>query len=81
LLGDNAPDAARVFAPASDPFADAAELGGPPARTELSEYIDDTDMRFVSNSGIEGLGLRAGSGRCAYLDSSAIIPGESLKLC
>ncbi len=63
-MGENWPDGDRLFdpVPASEPFADAAELGGPPARTELSEYRDDTDMRFVSNSGTEGLDRRAGSG-------------------
>jgi hypothetical protein len=64
--------------PASEPFADAAELGTPPARTELREYIDDTDMRFVSISEIEGLVRRAGSGSAPCFDSSPIVPGLSL---
>jgi len=36
--------------PASDPVAEAAELGATPALTELREYMDDTDTRFGSSS-------------------------------
>ena len=66
-----------MFVPASDPFADAAELGAPPARTELSEYIEETDMRFVDISPSDGRGLSAGSGSWGYLSSPMTMPGES----
>lgn len=62
LVEDNVPDAALAVVPISDPFADAAELGAPPALTELREYMEDTDMRFESISDIDGLGRNAGSG-------------------
>lgn len=63
-----------VPVPISEPFTDAAELGIPPARTELREYIEETDVRLFSRSGIEGRGRRAGSGRLLYvLDSSAML--------
>jgi hypothetical protein len=65
--------------PPSEPLADAAELGAPPARTELREYIDDTDMRLDgSMSDIEGRGRNAASGSWECLLSSVIAPGESL---
>lgn len=68
-----------MFAPPSEPFADAAELGTPPARTELNEYIDDTDIRFdESKSDMEGRGRSAPSGNCGCFVSSVIFPGESL---
>jgi len=76
LFADNVPAGVRVFVPVptSEPFADAAELGIPPARTEPSEYIEETDVRLFSRSGTEGRGRRAGSGRQLYvLDSSAML--------
>ena len=51
--GDIADDEERVLvaeAPGSEPFADAVELGAPPALTDVKEYIEDTDMRFGSRS-------------------------------
>ena len=65
LVCDKGPDGVRVLdpVPASEPFADAAELGAPPARTELREYIEDTDIRFVSTASADGFGRSAGSGR------------------
>jgi hypothetical protein len=67
FAGDNVPEVARDVKPVpdSDPLADAAELGAPSPLAELSEYIEETDMRFTdldSKSDIEGFGLRAGSG-------------------
>lgn len=78
LEGDRVPEGALVFVPPSEPLADAAELGAPPALAELNEYIDDTDMRFVSISDMEGLLRRAASGNCECLDSSDMIPGDNL---
>ncbi len=74
MLGDRGPAGVRVFdpVPTSDPFADAAELGAPPARAELREYIEDTDMRLVSNSGIEGLARSAASG--SWYVASSFVP-------
>lgn len=62
LFGDKVPDVDLVVVPGSDPFAEAAELSTPPALAELSEYIDEIDIRFVSFSVIERLGPRAASG-------------------
>lgn len=67
FVGDKVPEVALVVnpVPTSDPFADAAELGAPNPLAELSEYIEETDIRFAdfdSKSDIEGFGLRAGSG-------------------
>lgn len=69
VVGDSVPDGVRdpiavaVVVPVagSDPFAEAIELG-PPARAELKEYIDETDILFWSNSETEGRVRRAGSG-------------------
>jgi hypothetical protein len=68
------PEGVLVLAPVplSDPVADAPELGAPPALAEVNEYIDETDIRFVSKSRI------AGSGSWECLDSSAIMPGDNL---
>jgi hypothetical protein len=63
--------------PASEPFADAAELGAPPARTELREYIEETDIRFDSSWSADGLGRRAGSGSAPAELISSVIPGDS----
>lgn len=60
--------------PASDPVAEAAELGMPPALAEPSEYMEDTDMRFASDS--EGA-FRAGSGSSVCFWSSAIVLKDS----
>ena len=80
MPGDNVPEGVLVFVPVptSDPFADAAELGAPPARTEPREYIDDTDIRFVSSSGMECLGRKAASGNVGCFGSSAMMPGDNL---
>lgn len=64
--------------PASDPFAEAAELGTPPALAELSEYIEDTDMRFESISDVDVLGRNARSGGWEGFESSAMAPGVDL---
>lgn len=63
LLVTRFPDVVLVMGsagPASDPVADAVELGAPPpARAEFSEYIDDTDcLLFSTSAGI----FSAGSG-------------------
>jgi hypothetical protein len=50
----------------------------PPALAELSEYIEDTDIRFPSSSEIEAFGRNAGSGSCVCFESSAIAPDDSL---
>lgn len=85
VFGDSAPDgvldpiAVAVVAPVpgSDPLAEAIELGAPPARAELREYIEETDILFESNSETDGLCLNAGSGKESFCVSSAMIPGES----
>ena len=64
LVGDKLIGALLAVVPLSEPFADAAELGVPPALTEESEYIEETDILFESISVIDGLGLNAGSGSC-----------------
>jgi hypothetical protein len=73
------PDAGRV--PASDPFADVAELLSPPpppALAELIEYIDDDDIRFMSLSIVPPRGLNEASGSGVCLAGSAITPAASL---
>lgn len=77
FAGDNVTEDLPV-APFSDPFADAAELGTPPALTELREYMDDTDIRFPSNSVVEAFGRNAASGKCVCFASSAIAPAVNL---
>lgn len=76
--GDKVADAVLDDVPVSDPFAEAAELGAPPALTELSEYMEDTDIRFESRSDVDGLDRNAGSGSCTCFASSAIVPCISL---
>ena len=78
LFGDNVPDVDGTLYPPSDPLADAAELGAPPALADPNEYIDETDIRFVSMSGIDGRDRRAASGNCECFGSSAMTPGDSL---
>ena len=87
VLEESAPDgvlpttvaAEAAPVPGSEPFAEPTELGAPPARAELREYIEDTDIRFDSISDIEGLCLSAGSGNWeSFGVSSAMFPGESL---
>lgn len=78
FVGDNVPGADLPVAPFSDPFADAAELGAPPALTELREYMDDTDIRFPSISVIEAFGRNAASGNWVCFESSAIAPAVNL---
>jgi hypothetical protein len=77
LAGDNVPEAVLAAVPVSDPLADVAELVAPPALAEPSEYIEDTDIRFESKSGIDGFGLNAGSGSWVCFESSAIVPDAS----
>lgn len=77
MAGDNAPEAVLALVPVSDPLADAAELRAPPALTELSEYMEDTDIRFESKSVIDGFGLNAESGSEECFESSAIVPDTS----
>ena len=78
LLGDKEPPGPlEIEPPASDPLADAAELGAPPARTEPSEYMDETDMRLEPRSESDGAARNAGSGSEECLKSSAILPGAS----
>lgn len=60
--------------PYSEPVTEPAELGTPPARTEVSEYTDDADMRFESASDIDCRGLDAGSGSSGCRVSLAIFP-------
>lgn len=80
VVGDIAPVGVLVVVvvpdPSSDPLADAAELGAPPARAELREYIEETDIRFASMSDMEGRWRRAASGSCESFDSSLMMPGE-----
>lgn len=79
LLGDRAlPGALELGPPASDPLADAAELGAPPALTEPREYMDETDMRLEPRSDSDGAARSAGSGSGECLESSAILPGTIL---
>ncbi len=72
LLEGRANDADLVpgTVPGSDPLAEAAELGAPPARREFSEYMDDTDMRFKSASDIVDIGR--------WFCSSDIAPKDNL---
>ena len=77
FAGDSVAEAVLAVTPASDPLADAAELGAPPALAELSEYMEDTDIRFESKSVVDGFGLNAGSGSGECLESSAIVPDTS----
>jgi hypothetical protein len=79
-FGDKVPPCAlELGPPASDPLADAAELGAPPpALTELSEYMDETDIRLEPISVSDGAARSKGSGSEECLESSAILPGESL---
>lgn len=61
--------------PLSEPFAEAAELAIAPARTELREYIEDTDARFeASVLAICGLAVESGVG----LAKSNVLLAESL---
>lgn len=79
LLGDKLPVGPLGFGPpASEPLAEAAELCTPPARTELSEYMDETDIRFEPKSDSEGAARSEESGSEECFDSSAIFPGASL---
>lgn len=50
--------------PASDPFAEVAELLSPPALAEPSEYMDEDDILLWSAS-VVPRGLKAASGRDA----------------
>ena len=85
LLGDSAPVAVLAFGPAaSDPLADAAELGtppAPPARTELREYIDDTDMRLEPISDSDGVArsVESGSEECLNESSGTLAGGAGLE--
>lgn len=79
VFGDSAPEFDLVLYPTSEPFADAAELcTPPPALTELNEYMEDTDIRFDSISGMDGRARREASGSCDTFESSDIIPGDNL---
>lgn len=72
------PGALEPGPPTSDPLADAAELGTPPALAELSEYMDETDMRLGAISDSDGAARSWGSGNEELLESSAILVGASL---
>jgi hypothetical protein len=63
--------------PASDPFAEAAELWTPPALAEVKEYIDGVDMRFPSDSAAGLRGFKAASGNKGCLDMSAMLPAAN----
>jgi hypothetical protein len=82
FVGDKAPDTdtALVFVPVptSEPFAEAAELGTPPARAELREYTEEMDIRFELMSDRDGRERTAESGSSGCFEASAIMPGESL---
>lgn len=69
------PDVGLV--PVSDPFAEAAELGTPPALAEFKEYIEEVDVRFPSDSPVRLRGSKAASGNEGCLESSAIVPAAS----
>lgn len=78
--GDSGPVDALPFVlfPISEPFADAAELGAPPALAELREYIEETDIRFGSRSEIDRLDRSAASGSGECFVSSAMVPEDNL---
>jgi hypothetical protein len=76
FVGDIGPDAERV--PVSDPLADVAELGAPPALAELREYMEDTDIRLFSLSAPEFRGLIADSGNGDGRLPSVMMLGDSL---
>jgi len=79
-VGDSAPetDLLLVPVPISDPLAEAAELGTPPALAELREYIEEIDIRFESYSDMETLDRTADSGKgVCFVSSAMVVPGES----
>ena len=79
LFGDNGPDGVlELGPPASDPLTDAAELGAPPALAELSEYMDEADIRLEPSSDHDGTARSAESDTEEFLASSAILPGANL---
>jgi hypothetical protein len=69
------PDVGLV--PVSDPFAELAELGTPPALAEFKEYIEEVDMRFPSDSAVVLRGLKAASGNEGCLERSTILPATN----
>jgi hypothetical protein len=62
---DNNPDLARLDddIPASEPLAEAPELGAP--LPDANDFIEDTDRRLGSKSEYDDLAVKAGPGNGA----------------